>query len=163
MVRFEQNAEEIRAKERAYCTANRDKIRAKKKRWKARHKDVVLAREASKREANREQLREYHKRWRAENIEHAREYDRIFSHRRRAQLVGSGGSHTSEEWTAIKKAQNYMCLMCGRSEPEIKLTRDHVLPVSRGGTDFADNIQGLCGSCNSRKNAKHIDFRISSS
>lgn len=39
------------------------------------------------------------------------------------------------------------------------LTPDHVVPLSRGGTNYIDNIQPLCGPCNSQKHAKTIDFR----
>jgi hypothetical protein len=43
------------------------------------------------------------------------------------------------------------CKVCGSIE---SLTLDHVLPLSRGGTDEPDNLQILCRSCNSRKGAR---------
>jgi 5-methylcytosine-specific restriction endonuclease McrA len=79
--------------------------------------------------------------------------------RRHVKKVGNGGSHTLGEWVWIKFVQNNTCLMCGRSEPEIKLTKDHIVPISKGGTDNIGNIQGLCHSCNCSKNAKFIDLR----
>jgi 5-methylcytosine-specific restriction endonuclease McrA len=33
-------------------------------------------------------------------------------------------------------------------------TQDHIIPVSRGGGLTFENIQALCKSCNSSKNAK---------
>lgn len=40
------------------------------------------------------------------------------------------------------------CAVCGsQSHPEI----DHVVPISRGGSDAIDNLQILCRSCNRRK------------
>jgi 5-methylcytosine-specific restriction endonuclease McrA len=53
-----------------------------------------------------------------------------------------------------------MCLCCKQKEPDIKLTEDHVVPLSYGGTDFVENIQPLCGSCNSKKHVKTVDYRI---
>ena len=35
--------------------------------------------------------------------------------------------------------------------PFRNLTIDHVVPQTKGGTDHADNLQLLCGACNSTK------------
>jgi len=80
-------------------------------------------------------------------------------HNRRALIKGNGGKVTTQEWEALKKFYNFTCLCCRRKEPEIKLTRDHVLPLELGGVNTIDNIQPLCKPCNSRKHAKHIDYR----
>jgi len=37
------------------------------------------------------------------------------------------------------------------------MTRDHIYPKSKGGTDTVDNYQCLCMSCNMRKGADVID------
>lgn len=47
----------------------------------------------------------------------------------------------------------YRCVRCGTRE---NLTVDHIHPVSKGGSNAMDNLQTLCGSCNSRKGAKII-------
>lgn len=79
---------------------------------------------------------------------------------RRARIKGAEGSHTNSEWEALKKKFDYMCLCCKQQEPDIKLSEDHILPLSRGGSNYISNIQPLCLACNMRKNIKTIDYRI---
>lgn len=78
---------------------------------------------------------------------------------RRTFKLGNGGSFAAAEWEALKAQYGYTCLRCGRSEPSIKLTADHVVPVAQGGSSDIGNIQPLCGSCNSSKGNQAIDYR----
>lgn len=71
------------------------------------------------------------------------------------------GSHTFREWCQLKEHNGYACIVCGRKEPEIKLTEDHVIPLIRGGTDYINNIQPLCAKCNSCKNSKTMEEFVS--
>ena len=87
-------------------------------------------------------------------------YHSLYGSRHRARKKEASGSHTSSEWKGLKLRYEFTCPGCHRSEPEIKLTEDHVIPLSRGGSDYITNIQPLCKSCNSKKHAKTIEFKV---
>src|SRR3990167_4563227 len=82
----------------------------------------------------------------------------FWSLQRHTMKRNAEGTHSFEEWLEIKNRYKNMCLCCKRFEPGIILTQDHIVPLSKGGTDNISNIQPLCGSCNSRKHDKYIDF-----
>lgn len=44
-----------------------------------------------------------------------------------------------------------LCLYCGGEHSDSDLTRDHVVPKSRGGGDTWDNVVAACRRCNHRK------------
>jgi 5-methylcytosine-specific restriction endonuclease McrA len=71
---------------------------------------------------------------------------RIKSYKQRVKRLN--GSHTLNEWNTLKKKFNYKCAICKKHK---KLTRDHIIPLSKNGSNYIKNIQPLCQSCNSRK------------
>jgi len=84
------------------------------------------------------------------------EAHRAEENKRRASIAGVGGFFTVKEWKDLCKKYHNKCLCCKKCR---KLTADHVIPVSKGGTSNIDNIQPLCGPCNSSKGTKIIDYR----
>lgn len=77
--------------------------------------------------------------------------------RRATRITGAGGSYTGKQFSDLKRLYGNICLCCKLSD--LKLTADHVIPVSRGGSSDISNIQPLCQSCNSSKGIKIIDYR----
>ena len=57
--------------------------------------------------------------------------------------------------TFLFARDRYRCQYCGRSTIELKprqsLTRDHLIPLSRGGTNEWTNVVTACSPCNTRK------------
>jgi hypothetical protein len=49
---------------------------------------------------------------------------------------------------ALIDRDGYECEQCGSQDD---LTIDHIIPLSRGGSDDLDNLHLLCRACNSRK------------
>ncbi len=52
---------------------------------------------------------------------------------------------------ALFARDRMMCLYCGNQFPRHELTRDHVVPLSRGGRDEWVNVVSACWSCNVKK------------
>jgi len=82
----------------------------------------------------------------------------ISQQNRQAKKRQNGGTYTLQDWDKLLKTFNYMCLCCKRCEPEIKLTVDHIVPVSKGGKNEITNLQPLCKSCNSKKHTKNTNY-----
>ena len=125
------------------------------KKWIEKHQTFCQECIKKWKKENPERVRKYNKKWRKNN----REKIIFWNLKRRAIKLNAEGSHTFKEWEELKEKYNYMCLCCKKSEPEIKLTEDHICPLSKGGTDFIENIQPLCMSCNSKKWKKIWDLR----
>jgi 5-methylcytosine-specific restriction endonuclease McrA len=66
------------------------------------------------------------------------------------------GSFTTQEWQELLARYGHQCLCCGSQS---ELVPDHVIPLSRGGSDWISNIQPLCRVCNCEKGTKTIDYR----
>ena len=49
------------------------------------------------------------------------------------------------------RRDDHRCLYCGGQFARAELTRDHVLPTSRGGTDRWENVVAACKRCNWEK------------
>ena len=52
---------------------------------------------------------------------------------------------------ALFRRDQNICLYCGRSFQEYDLSRDHVVPISKGGLDVWTNVVTACKRCNAHK------------
>jgi 5-methylcytosine-specific restriction endonuclease McrA len=81
--------------------------------------------------------------------------------------VGSGqrGNQATRQAISITlrkqvfKRDHYQCRFCESSfltDKKVKLEVDHIVPVSRGGTNDPHNLQILCRNCNQLKSASLV-------
>lgn len=59
------------------------------------------------------------------------------------------GSHTEAEWQAKLASYAFTCAYCGTDRRS--LIKEHVLPLSAGGTNDIWNLVPACQPCNARK------------
>ena len=52
------------------------------------------------------------------------------------------------------RRDRHICAYCGGNFGSIRLTRDHIKPISQGGVDIWMNVVTACRACNERKSAR---------
>ncbi len=72
---------------------------------------------------------------------------------------GHARAHALDPTPALTNAALFardqsLCLYCGRDCTRPHLTRDHVVPLSKGGRDIWENVVTACFHCNSRKGGR---------
>ena len=166
----EANKDHYRELKRAHQKANPEKYDQALRKYRETHREEINAKAKERRQQDLEHYREIGRKSREKHADERNAYQReyskenrdkltLYTNARRARKLEAKGSHTDEEWQTLKALYNFKCLRCGKHEPEIKLTRDHVIPLTQDGNDSIDNIQPLCARCNSKKNHNHIDYR----
>jgi len=158
---------------------NKDEMSQRAARWRAKNPDYAKnyyienkdeLNEQKKRyyRENRESALESCKRYRSENkeaiSERQKDYHRrnpmavsVASNKRRARILGAGGSFTKEEVGELFFRQKGRCALCPArlvKTGKEKFHADHIQPISKGGSNFISNIQLTCPECNRSKGAK---------
>jgi 5-methylcytosine-specific restriction endonuclease McrA len=142
---------------RKYQEEHKEEISEYKKRWATKNEESVSASKRKHYELNRDEIIARSKKWGEENPEKVRQAKANTSRKRRAARHASPGSFTAEEFEALCEQYGNRCLACG--DTEAALEADHVVPLTRGGSDEIGNVQPLCGVCNRKKFVSVIDYR----
>lgn len=169
------STKEARAEQhkRSYAK-NRDKILERNRKWNEAnpdwHKDYVRR----WRKANHERCLEVDRKWREANQEKVRMAQKksyLKHQERRAEMSAiqratrasyESDNHTISELHAYWRANGIdpkRCTYCDAWHTKWannwkRSQGDHVVPLSRGGKDFVENIVPCCLSCNSSKNCR---------
>jgi len=149
-------------KRREYRLKNRTRLNEENREYRKRRKGKVFPSQTASRQRERRladpDFNRKHwakcKLWRSKNPEKRR----ASIVRRRAKERNAGGSHTAQDIKWILRAQRGKCAYC-REKFGDKYHVDHIVALSKGGSNDRSNIQLTCKSCNLRKHAKDpIDY-----
>lgn len=147
---YEENKHWLKDKKRDHYFANKEKYNlAGKKHY----------------QENIEKYREYNLKYREDRLEELRKKDRewykanpeIVKQRNRnckARRKGAEGKFTNDDVKNIFNRQKGKCINCLKNIAK-EYHVDHVIPIKLGGTNWPNNLQLLCPTCNLKKNAKH--------
>lgn len=151
----------------AWQNNNRDWLNDYFREWYGRDLEGRRLHLRERRAANPDELKKHNERnarWREENPGWVTEWrknnpdqDRVLRERRRAQQEGAEGAHTAADIREIHEMQKGRCAYC-RKKLGTTYQIDHIIPLSKGGSNYPNNIQLLCekgkGACNQQKSAK---------
>ena len=90
--------------------------------------------------------------WKAKNPERVKVNAKVGYHKRRARIVEVGGSFTAEDIRNMYTSQGARGYYCSVSI-EDKYEIEHMTPISKGGSNWIDNICLACVQCN---RSKHV-------
>lgn len=86
------------------------------------------------------------------------EKGRAHVHTRRGRILAAGGQWTEEDILTALERQGYRCAAphC-RADVLRNYDCDHIIPLSRGGTNGPENLQILCPTCNRQKGPRTME------
>lgn len=113
---------------------------------KARHREARRLREAERRARYPERVKAATLKWKATHRAHLTALEAV----RRGRKAAAAGDASPAQIAARVAYYGGKCWMCGRPYEHI----DHVIPLSRDGSNWPANLRPACSTCNSRKGSK---------
>ena len=123
--------------QKAWAKNNQDKIKANHLRWANKNKDKVNARKAQ---------------WRKDNPEKV-EADNAMRRLQRKNVESLMTKEDKENWANLVKIRNDATKLFGYA-----WHIDHIIPLSKGGTNKADNLQVVPATWNLKKRNSNQDL-----
>jgi 5-methylcytosine-specific restriction endonuclease McrA len=158
------NPAHAKAQAAARYQANQTAIRQKHAAHYATHREQLKGKSTARYRANPEAVRRVQDAWRRANSDKVKAYEAKYRRahpevvvaqaalRRARKRQAPVNDFTAAQWRAMKALCDYHCVYCGKRQE--RLTQDHVIPLSKGGSHTWDNIVPACKSCNSKKHTK---------
>lgn len=147
---YAENKESCQKAVKAHYVANKEKYNAMAKtRYEANKEDHQARSRAwyvANKEAQQAFMREYYRTHRDQYLQ--------YNQNRRARLAEAFVEHIDRQ--VVWGRDNMHCCMCVKFVPFEEMHLDHVIPIFDGGLHAYNNVQTLCGSCNSSKGTKLV-------
>jgi hypothetical protein len=157
------NAESVRETNRRWQNANSEKARETNRSWQKKNPDKVSNNSRRCRQRNLDKYLERSRRWKRNNADKVRELCRRRGALRRSARRRAVHPVTRAQIDARFALWDNRCAFCGvdatheRNHGHERLTVEHVLALTKGGLDEAENIIPACSTCNTSKNNSPIE------
>lgn len=139
----------VNASKQEWRIANNERHKAARRAWYATNRERADATARAYEMAHKELRAVINKKYRDAN----QGVRRAGKQRRRARELNAPGHFSAADVRAQHKRQKGECYYCG-ADTRGSYHIDHVVPLSRGGTNFPDNIVISCPTCNQSKGNK---------
>jgi 5-methylcytosine-specific restriction endonuclease McrA len=160
--------EEILERKRIYRESRRIELAEKQREYNRTHRDELAKKQKIRRDSQKEIVVGRSKKYYEKNTDRIKERIKKYSKTPQGKLVNHKAGNkrrsigkiventlTLKQWNKILKLQDNRCNICKRKfGNRLLATQDHIIPLSKGGGFTFENIQALCKSCNSTKQAK---------
>lgn len=137
------NPEKVASQYKQWYDANKEKRSKYGKEWQQNNK-----------------LTEDYEVWRTKKLNYFKTYYqnnkesfKVYSHKRKARIAEVGGNFTKADIRDLYASQGARCYYCSISIEE-GYHIEHMIPISRGGTNGPENVCLACAPCNRTKHTK---------
>ena len=145
---YARNKERFRVYAQSYYLTNAEAVKQRVKAWREEHPGRLYEIRRAWYLVNADAVKRRVWDWCEANPE----ANRAIKQRRRARERGAEGTYEADDILRIGEAQGWKCHWCGKPAKR-KYHVDHIVPLSKGGTNWPSNLAISCGPCNVRKGA----------
>jgi len=175
------NKDKVKIRNKSWREANKNDKIAGDRLYYLENKENICARTKAYRKANIEKVKKYNREYHhinrdaklkylqeyvATHKEQKKEYDKYYYHNNKIKVLknvhaykvrrlNAEGTFTKEEIINLYSSQGARCYYCSVNI-ESGYHIEHMTPLSRGGSNWIDNICLSCASCNLSKQAKTV-------